>query len=102
MRGTKAVLAEVARADLRSILDYIAEESGQARSEAVSLRIAQALQTIARLPNAGRFRPDIPGEPRSFVVSPGIIYYWPLDGGGVLVGRILDGRWDAPSLFPKD
>ena len=82
---------------MASIARHIAKESGVARARAVKARFDRGMETLAGMPNAGRLHDDLPGRPRTFVVSPWVIIYQPLDGGGVLVSRILDGRMDIPN-----
>ena len=92
-----AILSAEAKADVASIARHIAKESGVARARAVTARIDRGVATIAQMPNAGRMRDDLLNKLRMFVVSPWVIFYSPLDEGGVLVSRILDGRMDIPN-----
>jgi plasmid stabilization system protein ParE len=91
------ILSSRAKADIRRITRHIAKESGMARARAVEARINRGVQTLTFAPNAGRLRDDLPKGPRTFVVSPWVIIYRPLDRGRVLVARILDGRMDIPN-----
>lgn len=97
----RASLSPEAETDLASILHYIATESGKARARAVRARIRRSIATIAQMPRSGRERAELPRSPRSYSVSPWIVFYRPANDGGVEVVRILDGRMDIPNHFKE-
>lgn len=88
-----------AERDLEDLFDYIASDSGTQRAVAVLRRIDRTLKTLADWPFIGRVRPELDGEPRAFSVWPWIVIYEPqLQGRGIIVWRIVDGRRDLPRL----
>ena len=67
------------------------------------MRIDRAMQRLAGRPAMGRVRSEYKGAPRSFSVSPWIIFYELLLGGsGIEVLRVLDSRREIDRLMgPK-
>lgn len=97
MAQSRIVLSLDAERDLDSLFDWIAEDSGVDRAEAILRRIDETLQLLAGMPRVGRIRSDLDGEPRTFAVWPWIIVYEPLSTGqGIVVWRVVDGRRDLP------
>jgi toxin ParE1/3/4 len=95
------VLSPRALSDLQGLESYITDESGAQRAEAVIARIYRLLNMLAYWPKAGPIHKEIEGNPRTFAISPWIVFYEPspeLDGIHVL--RVLDGRRDLGAIFP--
>jgi toxin ParE1/3/4 len=91
------VLSLDAERDLEALFDWIADDSGVDRAEAILRRIDETLELLASMPRIGRVRHDLDGEPRTFAVWPWVIVYEPLStGDGVVVWRVVDGRRDLP------
>jgi len=82
-----------ARADLNEIWDYIAVDSSRAAD-----RLLERLQGQARLvatqPRMGRARFELAAEIRSFPVGEYVLFYRPLDPGGIQIVRVLHSRRD--------
>jgi toxin ParE1/3/4 len=96
---SRIVLTLAAERDLDALFDYIANDSGPDRAEAVLTRIDDTLRNLALLPRIGRIRPDLDGAPRVFSVWPWIVIYEPLNADdGIVVWRVVDGRRDLPRL----
>jgi plasmid stabilization system protein ParE len=99
MKDQQLRLSLAAERDLDDLFDYIATESGATRAQAVLRRIGATLESLAAMPAIGRVRGDLDGGPRSFTTWPWVIIYDALiDGRGILVWRILDGRRDLANL----
>ena len=96
---SRIVLTRAAERDLDDLFDYIANDSGPDRAEAVLRRVDDTLRNLASLPRIGHVRPDLDGAPRVFSVWPWLVIYEPLDTGkGIVVWRVVDGRRDLPGL----
>jgi len=97
MAHPRIAFALDAARDLDLLFDWIAQDAGEGRAEAVLLRIHGAIETLAGMPNMGRIRHDLAGEPQSFAVFPWLVLYRPLSASdGVMVLRVIDGRRDVP------
>jgi plasmid stabilization system protein ParE len=93
------VLSADARADLRSIEEYITERSGRIRAEMVIGRIGETIRVLAFMPGMGRKRADLDNA-HAFPASPWLIIYRPLsDLDGIRIIRVIDGRRDLPATF---
>ena len=94
------VLSREAEADLASIADFVAAESGELRATVVITRINAAFRSLAFMPGIGRQQRDIDGAPYRFAVFPWIILYEPApDLGGIHILRVYDGRRDLEVLL---
>ena len=62
MAQSRIVLSLDAERDLDSLFDWIAEDSGVDRAEAILRRIDETLQLIATMPRVGRVRTDLDGK----------------------------------------
>jgi plasmid stabilization system protein ParE len=97
MAQSRIVLSLDAERDLDMLFDWIAQDSGVERAEAILRRIDETLELIATMPRVGRVRADLDGEPRTFAVWPWVIVYEPLSTGqGIVIWRVVDGRRDLP------
>jgi len=83
----------LARRDLETIGDYIAEDSPSSAVTFVQKLRAQC-NNIHRLPQAYRLRPDIAENIRSSVYGRYVIYF-AVESDTVLIVRILHGAMDA-------
>jgi toxin ParE1/3/4 len=81
-----------ARADLDSIWSYIAADNDKA-ANAMLDRIGTVYEMLVRNPLAGRRRPDLGKDLRSFAVENFLIFYRPRSYG-IEVVRVVHGRQD--------
>ncbi|MGO3927103.1 type II toxin-antitoxin system RelE/ParE family toxin [Rhodopseudomonas pseudopalustris] len=81
-----------AREDLIEIWLFIADDNESAASSVVH-RIDRTIQMLAENPKAGRERPELGNNIRSFPVGNYSVFYLP-DGNGVEVVRILHASRD--------
>lgn len=78
--------------DLTDIWVSIAKDNPTAADATLAALLA-AEEVLAEVPQMGRSRPELPGQVRSWSVSPYVIFYRPMPGG-VFVVRILHGARD--------
>ena len=78
--------------DLDSIWSYIAVDNVRAANEQIE-RIGEIFKMLVENPLAGRERPDLQRELRSFPVGNYLVFYLPL-ADGVEVVRVMSGRQD--------
>jgi toxin ParE1/3/4 len=88
-----------ARADLDSIWTYIAADNGKA-ADALLDRIGTVYEMLVRNPLAGRLRPDLGEDLRSFAVENLVIFYRPRSYG-IEVVRVIHGRQDINAADVK-
>ena len=81
-----------ARADLDSIWTYIAADNGKA-ADALLNRIGAVYKMLVENPLAGRPRPDLGKDLRSFAVANLVIFYIPVSDG-IEVVRVMSARQD--------
>jgi toxin ParE1/3/4 len=81
-----------AKADVDSIWAYIAAHNGKAAEELLD-RIGAVFEMLVQNPQAGRPRPDLGQNLRSFAVANYIIFYIP-QTAGVDIVRVMHGRQD--------
>jgi toxin ParE1/3/4 len=81
-----------ARADLDSIWTYGAADNNKA-ADALLNRIGTIYEMLVRNPLAGRGRPDLGEDLRSFAVENFVIFYRPRSYG-IEVVRVTHGRQD--------
>jgi toxin ParE1/3/4 len=81
-----------AREDLLDIWQYIADDNETAAT-ALLRRIDRAIQMLADNPQAGRERPELAPDLRSFPVGNYVIFYMP-GSHGIEVVRVLNARQD--------
>jgi toxin ParE1/3/4 len=93
----RLTITESARADLREIRDYIANDNPAAARRFVE-RLRTQARKLAATPGIGRRREDLRPNLFSFAVGRHILFYRPQPGGIVLV-RVLHGARDLPALF---
>jgi len=79
-----------AKADVDSIWAYIAADNGKAAEELLD-RFGTVFEMLVQNPFAGRPRPDLGQNVRSFAVANYIIFYIP-HSAGVDIVRVIHGR----------
>ena len=95
-------LAAPAREDLVEIWEFIAEESGEARTADRAVdAIIERLVMLARNPRAGRLRDEIGPGVRSFPAGAYIVYYRLGSGGRVTIARVLHGSRDQAAAYDE-
>jgi plasmid stabilization system protein ParE len=94
-------LSDRATDDLRGIISYIADQSGDLRAQSIRERILKTLGTLAARPRIGRTTRAMEPGTRCFSTPPWIIFYDP-DLTGIHVVRIVDGRRDLAALFSRN
>lgn len=91
------IITRQAQADIDEILVYIAADNLDA---AISFndRLAHRFEMLAENPMAGRERPELRGEMRSFPEGNFLIFYrsW---AGKVAIVRVLHGARDQDEIF---
>jgi toxin ParE1/3/4 len=96
----RIVLSLAAERNLADLFEWIAQDSGLDRAEAVLDRLQGAMTNLAALPGLGRARHELEGAPRSFALWPWIIFYEALpEEDGVIIWRVLDGCRDLPTVY---
>ncbi len=93
-------LSPVARADLDTLDDYIAQDDPDA-ADRLAARFHEAFARLAGLPLLGRPRPELGSDIRSFIVGNYVILYSPADTG-IHVHRVLHGRRDMERLLQDE
>ena len=91
-------LTERAQDDLRDIWDYVSERNVPAADSLVD-RFLDVAETLSHQPLAGRARPELATDLRSFPIGEYLLFYVPVVDG-VEVVRVLNGhRQIDPDLF---
>ena len=78
--------------DLDSIWNFIAADDTQAADRQIN-RIGEVFQMLVENPLAGRERPELHKDLRSFPVGSYVVFYVPLSDG-IEVARVMNGRQD--------
>ncbi len=78
--------------DLDSIWNFIAADDIQAAERQID-RIGKVFQMLVENPLAGRERPELRKELRSFPVGSYMIFYIPVSDGVEII-RVMNGRQD--------
>ena len=86
-----------AKQDLIELWVYVARDNPEA-ADRLFARIEGGCQLCTENPEAGRYRPELHQDLRSFPVAPYIIYYTPLPAG-IRIIRILHEARDIKALF---
>ena len=81
-----------AKADVDSIWARIAVDNTKAAEELLD-RFAAVFELLAQHPQAGRLRPDLGPNLRSFAVENYVIFYVP-QSDGIAIVRVVHGRQD--------
>lgn len=93
----RLVLSPLARTDLLELWAYIGADSPDAADRVVG-DIESKLRMLAERPAAGRARPELRRDARSFPSGQYVILYRVL-GDAVEILRVVSGRRDLPSLI---
>jgi toxin ParE1/3/4 len=93
----RLTITESARADLREIGAFIAQDSPAAARRVVE-RLRTQARKLAATPGIGRSRKDLRPDLFSFPVGRHVLFYRPQADGIVLV-RVIHGARDLPALF---
>lgn len=91
-------LTKPAIQDIEQIADYIATQSGLAKSENFLSKLDAKFAKIAQFPNLGRQRDEILPSIRSLSIDNYIILYTP-QGQDVEIFRVVNGYRDLSALF---
>jgi len=95
----RSTVSPLARADLKSIWDCIAVENGNpTAANALLERFSRAFGLLATQPFLGELRDDLRPGLRTFVVSPYVIFYYPVDDG-IEVAGVVHGARNIQSMF---
>lgn len=94
----RVAVAEEAQRDLRTIYRWVARESGSARAKAFVGSIRLRFDVFAAAPLAGRSRPEIGPEVRSFVTGSYVVLYRP-EGTGITVARVIHGSREVEKVW---
>ena len=94
-------LSPLAEQDLRDLWAYVAEESGEERSDTVLDAIVERIEMLAAYPRAGRRRPEFGAGVRSIAVESHVIYYREEDGI-LSIARVLHGRRDQLAAWDEE
>jgi toxin ParE1/3/4 len=78
--------------DLDSIWNFIAADDAQAAERQIN-RIGKIFQMLVENPLAGRERPELRKNLRSFPVGSYVVFYIPLSDG-IEVARVMNSRQD--------
>ena len=81
-----------AKTDVDSISAYIAADNGKAAEELLD-RFGDAFEMLVQNPHAGRPRPNLRHNLRSFTVASYIIFYVP-QSWGIDIVRVVHSRQD--------
>jgi toxin ParE1/3/4 len=94
----RLVVRPQALADLDDIFDYIADDSLD-RAIAFIKKFHNQMEQLALSPGIGRRRDELLSTLRSFPYGNYLIFYLPLEDGGVDVVRVLNGARNIEALF---
>lgn len=98
MTARSVKLTPAAEADLDDIWFSIASQSSIERADGFLDALTARFRALSTAPRAGRARPELAEDLRSFAFRKYVIFY-SLDVGGVVVERVLHGARDLPRLF---
>jgi toxin ParE1/3/4 len=93
-------LTEQAEADLDEAWAYLATKNRRAADRLIDA-IWDAARRHARFPESGRSREEYAANLRSFVVSPFVVFYRPVEDT-IEVIRVLHGRRDIRRIMRKN
>lgn len=94
----KLVFATVAKDDVRSIWNYIAQDSTLAADRVID-QIEHTAGLLLSQPKMGRIRPDLQLGLRSFPCKPPYTIYYRLEPEQLRVMRVLHQSRDITRLF---
>jgi toxin ParE1/3/4 len=91
-------LAPQARAELSSIWNYIAKESGNVAADDIIDALTERFYLLSQYPRMGRARDDLSPGLRSFAVGQYVIVY-AIDDEDVHILHVFHGRQDIEGQF---
>lgn len=91
--------SELAESDVSDIWACIASDNIQAADQFLS-ELEETCQMLAKHPQAGRARPDIDPNVRSFAIGEYLVFYTKRRNR-FIVARVLHGRRDIAHLFRR-
>ena len=91
-------LAPQARADLREILNYIADDSIDAADKALN-RLLEVFELLGENPDMGHFREDLTLAPVRFFPVYSYLVVYMANTSPVEIVRVLGGAQDISSIF---
>jgi toxin ParE1/3/4 len=97
----RLVITAAARVDLLRIFNWVSAHNGEDRAAAVMRRLNVSFKRLASFPNIGPAAKNLGGSERRHSVRPWIVFYRPLNDGGVEILRIFDSRRDIAALMGK-
>lgn len=97
---TEPKLTDQAEADLDEVWAYIAADNPDAADRMVDA-VLESSRVHVRFPEMGRSREELRPGLRSFVVSPYVVFYRPIEGT-IEVLRILHGARDIKSIIESE
>jgi toxin ParE1/3/4 len=89
-----------ARADLKSIAAFSKRQWGAEQGHRYIAEINDKFRRLARQPQTGGQRPDIPGDYRALLAGSHIIFYR-IAKDVVVIVRVLHQSMDAPAHISK-
>ncbi|SRR5260370_1269731 len=87
-------LSRLARIDLEEIWLDLARRATINVADRIIDDITGCFSMLARMPQAGRIRPELEVDLRCFPVDDYLIYYRKAKRAGILVSRVVHGRRD--------
>ena len=93
----KIVYTEQARADIKEIWFYIAEDSFQA-ADRFFAQIHEKCEALSLSPEIGRERPELAKSIRSFPLGNYLIFYH-IEKKTTVIDRVLSGYRNLPDFF---
>jgi toxin ParE1/3/4 len=96
--GRKVVRTPRARLDLIEIWQFIADDNETAADRLLD-RMDEALAMLGDNPHAGRARPELAVDLRSFPIGNYVLFYRPMKDGGIELIRVRSGYLD---IRPED
>ena len=96
----RVVYSDIAKADLREILDYVSDDS-QFQADRLIERFRSKLEHLAKWNTLGRPRPEIARNCRSYPLGKYCFYFRPIDNG-IEVIRVIHSARDLDQIdFPE-
>lgn len=96
----RLVIADTARADLRSIKRFSAQEWGEERGARYMAAVQQRFSALLRHPDLGPARTDLGAGYRSLLVGSHVVFYRH-DKEIIEIVRVLHQRMDAKRHLPE-
>jgi toxin ParE1/3/4 len=94
----RVAYAREAQRDLRRIYRWVERQSGRERARTLIASIRERCSIYAGAPLAGRLRPELAENVRSFVSDPYVVLYIP-GRHGITVARVIHGYRDVTKAW---